>query len=160
MKRAVYPGSFDPVTFGHIDILKRALRTFDEVTIAVLKNTSKNPMFTFEERVAMIEEATRGIEGVKVDSFDGLLVDYLQTHDIDVIVKGLRAISDFEAEFQMAAVNRKLNGQKETVFIMTRTEYMYLSSSIVKEVARLGGDVSEFVPACVIDQLNRKVRGK
>ncbi len=160
MKRAVYPGSFDPVTFGHIDILKRALRTFDEVTIAVLKNTSKNPMFTFEERVAMIEEATHGIEGVKVDSFDGLLVDYLQTHDIDVIVKGLRAISDFEAEFQMAAVNRKLNGQKETVFIMTRTEYMYLSSSIVKEVARLGGDVSEFVPACVIDQLNRKVRGK
>jgi pantetheine-phosphate adenylyltransferase len=160
LKRAVYPGSFDPVTFGHIDILKRALRTFDEVTIAVLKNTSKNPMFTFEERVAMIEEATRGIEGVKVDSFDGLLVDYLQTHDIDVIVKGLRAISDFEAEFQMAAVNRKLNGQKETVFIMTRTEYMYLSSSIVKEVARLGGDVSEFVPACVIDQLNRKVRGK
>ncbi len=160
MKRAVYPGSFDPITFGHMDILKRALRSFDEVTIAVLKNTSKNPLFTFEERVAMIEEATRGIEGVKVDSFDGLLVDYLQTQEIDVIVKGLRAISDFEAEFQMAAVNRKLNAQIETVFIMTRTEYMYLSSSIVKEVARLGGEVSEFVPTCVIEQLKRKVRGK
>jgi len=160
MKVAVYPGSFDPVTNGHLDIIKRSAKNFDKVVVAVLNNTSKNPIFTIEERVAMLEEATSELGNVEVDCFKGLLTDYLEKNNINLIVKGLRAISDFEAEFQMALMNRKLNENIETFFMMTHSEYSYLSSSIVKEVFKLGGDISEFVPKVVTEKLNEKLGGE
>ncbi len=160
MNIAVYPGSFDPVTLGHIDIIERSCKIFDKVIVAVMVNKSKKPMFDVEERMALLVDVTKHLDNVVIDSHEGLLIDYLIERDIKVLVKGLRVISDFEAEFQMASVNRKLCSNIETVFIMTRTEYMYLSSSIVKEVASFGGEISGFVTDEVKLAVESKLGGK
>lgn len=155
--RAVYPGSFDPVTNGHLDIIRRAAQLVDELVVSVLINTAKNPLFTLEERVRLLEEATADIPNVRVDSFSGLLINYMKENDIPLIIKGLRAISDFEAEFQMALMNRRLSPGAETVFLMTANEHSYLSSSIIKEIWRLGGGVEELVPPAVSRLLAEKM---
>ncbi|MCA0384221.1 MAG: pantetheine-phosphate adenylyltransferase [Firmicutes bacterium] len=160
MRIAVYPGSFDPVTLGHLDIIERSCKLFDKVIVAVMINSSKRPMFSVDERVALLREATKNLPNVSVDCHEGLLIDYLKKADAKILVKGLRAISDFESEFQMASVNQKLCPEVETVFIMTRTEYMYLSSSIVKEVGTLGGDITNFVTENVRVAIEQKVGGK
>jgi len=160
MRIAVYPGSFDPVTLGHLDIIERSCKLFDKVIVAVMINSSKRPMFSVDERVALLREATKNFPNVSVDCHEGLLIDYLKKADAKILVKGLRAISDFESEFQMASVNQKLCPEVETVFIMTRTEYMYLSSSIVKEVGTLGGDITNFVTENVRVAIEQKVGGK
>ncbi len=147
--RAVFPGSFDPITNGHLDILDRALKVFDEIVIAILVHPEKQPLFTVEERVEIVKAACRGRHGVHVDTFSGLLVDYAVSAGASVIVRGLRAISDFEYEFQMALMNRRLDARIETVFMMPAESYSYLSSRLVKEVFRLGGDVRPLVPAVV-----------
>ncbi len=157
MKRAIYPGSFDPVTNGHLDIVQRAASVFDEVIVAVSLNIGKSPMFTIEERKEMLVEACAGFPNVRVESFTGLLVRYAEEHGANVIVKGLRALSDFEFEFEMALMNRRLDEGIETVFMMTNAEYSYLSSSIVKEVALLGGSVEGLVPKIVEEYLSRKL---
>ena len=157
MKRAIYPGSFDPVTNGHLDIVQRAASVFDEVIVAVAVNPGKDPLFTIEERMEMLHQATTGIPNVSIDSLDGLLVRYAQEKQASVIVKGLRALSDFEFEFEMALMNRRLDEGIETVFMMTNAEYSYLSSSIVKEVALLGGSVEGLVPKVVEERLSRKL---
>lgn len=144
MRIAVYPGSFDPITLGHLDIIERSAKLFDRVIVAVMINPGKKPMFDPQERVELIQKSLKS-DNVEVAYHDGLLIDFVHQKGANVIVKGLRAISDFEAEFQMASANQKLDATIDTVFIMTRVEYMYLSSSIVKEVARFGGDVSGFV---------------
>lgn len=159
MKIAVYPGSFDPVTKGHLDIIERASKIFDKVIVAVMYNQSKKPLFSPDERVELLRLTTGYLENVEVDKHTGLLIDYLKEKNIRVLVKGLRAISDFEAEFQMASVNQRLCSEIETVFIMTRTEYMYLSSSIVKEVASLKGDISAFVTEDVKKAILNKLGG-
>lgn len=157
MKIAVYPGTFDPITKGHLDVLERALRLFDHVVIAVAVNAGKSPLFTVDERVALAQEALKSIEKpVTVMSFDGLLVDFVQSQKACAIIRGLRAVSDFEYEFQMALMNRKLRQDVETIFLMPRESYTYLSSSIVREVARLGGDISSLVPAHVEAALKKK----
>lgn len=157
MKVAVCPGSFDPVTMGHIDIIRRAATLFDKVIVVVMTNSSKTPMFTQQERVEFIRRATAGMENVEVDCFGGLLADYASQKNATAIVKGLRALSDFEYEFQMALTNRKLNPDTETIFLTTTAEYMYLSSSLVKQVAQLGGDIKGFVPDCIMDDILNKV---
>lgn len=157
MKRAVYPGSFDPITNGHIDIIKRASKLFDELIVAVLVNPAKTPLFTVEERMELIRKSLNNIPNVKVDNFDGLLAHYVSRINADVIVRGLRAVSDFETEFQMALMNKRLNPDVEIVFLMTSYEYSYLSSGVVKEVAKLGGNVSGLVPECVEMKLLEKV---
>ena len=149
--KAVYPGSFDPVTNGHLDLVHRAAVLFDEVVVAVLRNPSKGGVFNLEERVAMLREATAGIERVQVDSFDGLLVKYMDRAGARVIVRGLRAVSDFEYEFQMALMNRRLDDRFETVYMMPAETYTYLSSRLVREVASLGGTVDGLVPASVAE---------
>ncbi len=146
MRTALYPGSFDPITNGHLDLIKRAAKMFDEVSVGVLINSQKTPMFTADERVALILEAVKDLPNVKVIQFAGLLVDYVKENDITAIVRGLRAVSDFEMELQMASMNKKLNDDAETIFMMTATEYAYLSSSLVKEVFKFGGEVKGFVP--------------
>lgn len=157
MRKAVYPGSFDPVTYGHLDIIKRAADIFDELTISVLNNKAKTPLFSVEERVKMLEEATKDIPNVKVDSFSGLLIDYAAEKDIHISVRGLRAITDFVYELQIAQTNSKLsNGSLDTVFLNAGLEYAYLSSSSVKEVASFGGDISECVPGFVAQMINEK----
>ena len=153
---AVYPGTFDPITNGHLDIIARGLSVFDEVTIAILLNPEKQPLFTVEERVEIIGEAYAGESRVKVDTFSGLLVDYAEKIGATVIVRGLRAISDFEYEFQMALMNRHLNPRIETVFMMPAERYSYLSSRLVKEVFQLGGGVKELVPPVVERRLREK----
>lgn len=153
MTTAICPGSFDPVTLGHVDIITRAAKMFDHVIVAVLVNLAKTPCFSIEERINLLKKATQGLENVEIVGFDGLLVDYAAQHNATVIVKGLRAVSDFEYEFQMALTNNKLNPEIETVFLTTSSENMYLSSSIVKQVALLGGDISPFVPECVHDEI-------
>ncbi len=158
MKTAVCPGSFDPVTYGHLDIIRRAAGMFDRVIVAVMTNSSKQPMFTKEERVEFLRRATAGLDNVEIDSFDGLLADYARQKNAAVIVKGLRAMSDFEYEFQMALTNRKLNPETETAFLTTTAEHMYLSSSLVKQVAQLGGDITGFVPDSIIGDIMEKVR--
>lgn len=158
MRRAIYPGSFDPITKGHIDVINRAARLFDEVVVAVAFNDQKQTLFRAEERVAMIEEVVKGERNVRVSRFDGLLVDFAREQQAVAVVRGLRAISDFEFEFQMALMNRKLEPTVETVFLTPREEYTYLSSRIVKEIARLGGDVDAFVPESVGRALKARFR--
>lgn len=160
MIRAIYPGSFDPVTLGHLDIIRRASNTVDELIVGVLNNGAKTPLFTIKERVSMLKEVTEGLANVKVMSFSGLLVDFARQMEATVVVRGLRAISDFEYELQMAQTNHKLNPQVDTMFLATSLEYSYLSSTIVKEVAFFGGNIREFVPEPVILQVQEKVREK
>ncbi len=159
MKTAVYPGSFDPLTNGHLDIIKRAAKIFDELVVLVSVNSSKSPMFSLAERCAMIEQVVADFKNVRVAVLDGLLVDYVSTFEHAVIVKGLRALSDFEAEFQMALMNRDINNQVETMFLMTCVDYAFLSSSIVKEVDRYHGDISRYVPTVVQREMLKK-RGR
>lgn len=158
MTTAICPGSFDPVTLGHVDIIKRAANMFDHVIVAVLVNMEKRPWFTIDERIDLLQKATEGIDNVEIAGFDGLLVDYAARRNAGVIVKGLRAVSDFEYEFQMALTNSKLDPCIETVFLTTSSENMYLSSSIVKQVGLLGGDISPFVPPCVHDEILLRIR--
>jgi pantetheine-phosphate adenylyltransferase len=152
VRRCVCPGSFDPVTNGHLDVIERASRLYDEVTVAVLVNTSKQGLFPVEERIDMLREVTASLGNIVVDSFHGLLVDHCRERDIPVVVKGLRAVSDFDYELQMAQMNHRLTGL-ETLFVATNPEYSFLSSSLVKEVAMFGGDVSGLVPDLVLDRL-------
>ena len=156
-KIAVCPGSYDPITNGHLDIIQRGANIFDELYVGVLHNSAKKSLFTVEERVQMIEEATAHIPNVKVDSFQGLLVDYAKARNANVVIRGLRAVSDFEYEMQINSMNRYLDDQIETFFIMTNNQYSFLSSSIVKEVAQYGRDVSELVPECVQKRLRMKM---
>ena len=158
MRRAIYPGSFDPVTNGHVDVIERATKLFDEVVVAVAVNDQKQPFFELEERLRFLQAATAGFEGIRIAPLDGLLVDFAIEQEAHAVVRGLRAISDFEFEFQMALMNRKLEASVETIFLMPKEEYTYLSSRIVKEIARLGGDVSGFVPACVVEGFAAKMK--
>jgi len=155
---AIYPGSFDPLTNGHLDVVQRAAKLFDRVIVAVAKNESKNPLFTMLERQALVRKAVSHLPNVETDSFDGLLVEYAAGRNAGAIVRGLRAVSDFEFEFQLALMNRKLDGNIETIFMMPKDTYTFLSSRIVKEIARLGGDVTPFVPAHVQTALRKKLR--
>ncbi|MFC1548594.1 pantetheine-phosphate adenylyltransferase [Candidatus Omnitrophota bacterium] len=155
--RAVYPGTFDPVTYGHLDVIRRASALYDKVFIAVAKSSEKSPLFSPEERVAMMNEAVSAYKNVEVEAFDGLVVDYALNKSSKVVVRGLRMISDFEYEFQMALTNRKLNSDVETVFMMPNESYSYLSSKLIKEIAQLGADVSEFVPENVEKKLKEKL---
>ncbi|UFJ42064.1 pantetheine-phosphate adenylyltransferase [Brevibacillus humidisoli] len=156
MRIAVCPGSFDPVTYGHLDIVSRGAKIFDKVIVAVLINSKKQPLFAVEERLALLHEVTAEMENVEVDSFEGLLIDYMRQKQAKVLIKGLRAVSDFEYEMQMASINRKLADDVETFFMMTNHQYSYLSSSIVKEVARYDAPVSDLVPPPVEKALRAK----
>lgn len=160
MKVAVYPGSFDPLTNGHLDIIKRARAVFDKVIITVLHNPQKQALFTFQERVSIIKQVVAEMDGVEVDSFSGLLVDYLAKHDYHIIIKGLRALSDFEYEFQMALMNRKISPEVETVFMMTANDHSFVSSSLIKDIHRHGGSVQDFVPPVVCKWLDDKRGGR
>lgn len=157
-KKVICPGSFDPVTLGHLDIITRASKMFDCVYVAALVNSSKNPSFSIEERMELMREAVRELDNVQVVSFEGLLAEYCRKNNIDAIVKGLRAVSDFEYEFQMAIANKKLYPQLETIFLTADSDSMYLSSSMVREIGRYGGDISNFVPACVHDRIVARLR--
>jgi pantetheine-phosphate adenylyltransferase len=160
MKIAVYPGTFDPVTYGHLDIIERSSKLFDKVIIGVLPNSAKTPLFSVEERVNILKKATENIENVEVRSFEGLSVEFAKECNAHVIVRGLRLITDFEYELQMAQTNRKLAPDVDTTFLFTSLQYSYLSSTTVKEVAEFGGDISEFVPQFVADEIHRKLRDK
>ncbi|MGN0354047.1 MAG: pantetheine-phosphate adenylyltransferase [Muricoprocola sp.] len=157
MKRAVYPGSFDPVTFGHLDIIRRSAKLVDELVVGVLQNNKKNPLFSIEERVKILKEVTKDIDNVRVESFSGLSIDFVKKCEAQFIVRGLRAITDFEYELQMAQTNRILSPGIDTIFLTTNLEYAYLSSSTVKEVAYYGGDISKFVPAEVVAVIQQKM---
>lgn len=154
---AIYPGTFDPLTNGHLDVIKRALSLFDHLIVAVACNERKTPLFSADERAAMIRQATRGLNGVSVDRFDGLLVDYARRRKAVALIRGLRAVSDFEYELQMALMNRKLNPRVEAIFLMPSQQYTYLNSSLVKEIARMGGPVKDLVPPGVAQMLKRKL---
>jgi pantetheine-phosphate adenylyltransferase len=158
MSVAIYPGSFDPITNGHKDIIDRASRAFDRVIVSVLENPRKLPLFSIDERVEMLNIVSQNYANVEVDSFRGLLIEYARKKNASIIVKGLRAISDFEFEFQMALINRKLDSRLETMFMMTNSRYSYLSSSIVKEVGLYGGDICELVPREVYNIIMRRIR--
>ncbi len=155
MRRAIYAGSFDPVTFGHIDIIRRSSAMFDELLVGVLVNSAKNPLFSIENRVNMLKDVTADIPNCRVVSFQGLLVDFAKANDIHVIVRGLRAVTDFEYELQIAQSNRIVDPEIDTIFLTTSLEYSYLSSSMVKEYAKYGADVKAFVPPCVEAQLHQ-----
>ncbi len=157
MTKAIYPGSFDPVTFGHLDIIERASKVVDYLIVGVLNNSSKNPLFSVEERVAMLQEVTSHLPNVEVQSFGGLLVDFAKQSDASVIVRGLRAITDFEYELQMSQTNRKIAPNIDTVFFTTNLKYAYLSSSIVKEVAMYNGKIDEFVPPVIVSHIREKI---
>lgn len=157
MLRAIYPGSFDPVTFGHLDIMTRACNIVDELIIGVLRNKAKMPLFSVEERVKMLEEVTCNLPNVRIIPFEGLLVDFAKEMDAKVVIRGLRAITDFEYELQMAQTNQKLQSDIETLFLTTSLDYSYLSSTTVKEVAAFGGDISQFVPEAVADRMKNKM---
>ncbi len=160
MKRtAVYPGMFDPVTHGHLDLADRGRRHYDRLVVAVLRNESKEPLFSVEERIALVQEAVAGWDNVEVDSFDGLLVDYAQSVGANVILRGIRVASDFEYEMQMAMMNRHLSADLETVFLVPTEAYSYVSSRLVREVAGLGGNVDNLVPANVVKALKRRFAG-
>lgn len=158
MRIAIYPGSFDPVTLGHLDIIKRASAVFDKLIVAVMHNQNKVPMFDTEERMELLRRTITNLPNVEITSFGGLLADYARQQDACAIIKGLRAVSDFEYEFQMALANRKLNPELDTVFLMTSAEYMYLSSSVVKDIAVHGGNVAGFVPAEILDDIMLRTR--
>ena len=160
MKIGIYPGSFDPVTVGHLDIINRAQRLFDKLIVAVMVNPDKVSTFSAAERVELLREATAGQPKVEVESFDGLLAEYAKISQATAIVKGLRALSDFEYEFQMAMTNRMLNPDLETVFLTATSSNMFLSSSMVKQVARFGGDISEFVPLCIAEKIQKRLLEK
>ena len=160
MNVAIVPGSFDPVTNGHLDIIKRTSDLFDVVYVSILSNSTKNPLFTAEGRIELLKRVTSNLRNVKVENFTGLLVDYARERDAKFIVKGLRAVSDFEYEFQMSLTNKQLAPEIETFFITTNTKYAYLSSSIVKEVAKYGGDLTEMVPLEIIQDIQNKIGGK
>ena len=157
MKTAICPGSFDPVTLGHVDIITRASKMFEKVIVAVMVNPSKVPSFTIEERTLFLKEALRNLGNIEIVSFDGLLADYARERKAMALVKGLRAVSDFEYEFQMALTNKKLNSELETVFFTTSAENMFLSSSVVKQIACFGGDISKFVPGCIHDAIKQRL---
>jgi pantetheine-phosphate adenylyltransferase len=160
MRTAIYPGSFDPLTNGHLDVVQRAAKLFDRVIVAVAKNEGKNPLFSLNERQALVTAAVAHLPNVTADSFDGLLVDYVVSKNAQAIVRGLRAVSDFEFEFQLALMNRKLNENIETIFMMPKDTYTFLSSRIVKEIARLGGNVDQFVTPNVQVALRKKLKPK
>ena len=160
MLRAIYPGSFDPVTFGHLDIIKRSSRLVDELIVGVLNNKAKSPLFSVEERVRMLEEVTSDIPNIRIIPFGGLLVDFARRVDAGMVIRGLRAITDFEYELQMAQTNHKLEPDLETAFLTTSLESSYLSSTTVKEVAAFGGDISQFVPESVADRITEKMKKK
>ena len=160
MKRAVYPGSFDPLTLGHLDIIRRSAGLVDELVVSVLHNSAKNSLFSTDERVSMIREVTKDISNVKVTTFDGLLVDYVKEIDASLIIRGLRAVTDFEYELQLTQTNHILNPQVETIFLTTNLQYSYLSSTIVREIASYGGDISQFVPPEFIERILDKYKNK
>ena len=157
---AIYPGTFDPVTLGHEDLVRRASRLFDEVLVAVADSRTKRPFFTLDERVAMAREVLAPYPNVKVVGFDGLLMDFLSRHDARIILRGLRAVSDFEYEFQMAGMNRSLNPDVETVFLTPAEKYQFISATMVREIAVLGGDVSKFVQPKVLERLRQRISSK
>lgn len=156
MRRAIYPGSFDPVTNGHLDVIERARKLFDEVIVAVAHNDQKQPLFTLDERLELLRATIGNIEGVQIAPLAGLLVDFAVEQRATAVIRGLRAVSDFEFEFQMALMNRKLEASVETIFLMPKEEYTYLSSRIVKEIGRLGGDIAKFLPAAAVEAFARK----
>lgn len=161
MKKAIYPGSFDPVTFGHLDVIKRASEMFDVLVVSVLNNKVKSPLFSVEERVNILREATKELPNVQIESFSGLLIDYAASKHINIAVRGLRAITDFEYELQIAQTNRKLSqGRLDTIFLTTSLEYAYLSSSSVKEIASFGGDISQCVPDFVAELIKEKYKNQ
>jgi pantetheine-phosphate adenylyltransferase len=157
MRTVIYPGSFDPLTNGHLDVIQRATKLFDRVIVAVARNEGKNPLFTQAERAQMVARAVRNLPNVETDAFEGLLIEYVERNGAQAVIRGLRAVSDFEFEFQLALMNRKLNERIETIFMMPKDTYTFLSSRIVKEIASLGGDVSAFVPAHVRTALTAKL---
>jgi pantetheine-phosphate adenylyltransferase len=157
MRTVIYPGSFDPLTNGHLDLIQRATKLFDRVVVAVARSESKHPLFSLAERLQMVERAVRSMPHVKADAFEGLLIEYVERRGAQAVIRGLRAVSDFEFEFQLALMNRKLNERIETIFMMPKDTYTFLSSRIVKEIASLGGDVSPFVPAHVRTALAAKL---
>jgi pantetheine-phosphate adenylyltransferase len=158
MRRAIYPGSFDPVTNGHLDVIERARKLFDEVIVGVAVNDQKQPLFSSAERLEMLQATAGKLERVRIAPLDGLLVEFAVKQGAVAVVRGLRAVSDFEFEFQMALMNRKLEATVETIFLMPKEEYTYLSSRIVKEIARLGGDITSFVPPLVVEAFARKMQ--
>lgn len=160
MLRAIYPGSFDPVTYGHLDIINRSSAMVDELIVGVLNNKAKSPLFSVKERVRMLEEVTKDLPNIKVIPFEGLLVDFAREIQANMVIRGLRAITDFEYELQMAQTNHKLDSSVETVFLTTNLKYSYLSSTIVKEVAAFEGDISQFVPAYIADCVREKIKVK
>lgn len=160
MLRAIYPGSFDPVTYGHLDIIRRAASIADELIVGVLNNNAKMPLFSVEERVKMLKEVTSSLTNVEIVPFDGLLVDFARQMNAAFIVRGLRAITDFEYELQMSQTNHKMEPKVETIFLTTNIEYSYLSSTTVKEIAAFGGDISQFVPEAVVKELTEKMNLK
>ena len=160
MRKGIYPGSFDPVTYGHIDIIKRSAELVDELTVGVLCNNAKSPLFSVQERVKMLEDVTKDMPNVKIIPFEGLLVDFAHKLDAKVVIRGLRAITDFEYELQMAQTNHKLASDVETIFLTTNLKYSYLSSTMVKEVAAFGGDISQFVPEYIEQQVWKKQKAK
>ncbi|PJJ28204.1 pantetheine-phosphate adenylyltransferase [Lacrimispora celerecrescens] len=160
MKKAVYPGSFDPVTFGHLDIIERSARMSDHLIIGVLNNNSKTPLFSVEERVNMLKSLTKDLPNVEVESFGGLLVDFVRANQADAVIRGLRAVTDFEYELQIAQTNRVMAPEIDTVFLTTNLKYSYLSSSIVKEIAAYGGEINTFVPACVAERVMKKMEDR
>lgn len=158
MRIGIYPGSFDPITLGHLDVIIRSAKLVDKLIIGVLNNSSKNPLFTAEERVNMLKEVTKNMPNVEVEAFDGLLVDFADLKKADVIVRGLRAITDFEYELQLAQTNHKINPRIDTVFLTTSVQFSYLSSSVVREIALYGGDITDFVPGEVLDTILKKFK--
>lgn len=152
----VYPGSFDPVTLGHLDIIRRVSKLFPQVRVAVLDNPEKHPVFSVAQRMEMLSKACANMDNIQIDSFSGLLVDYMHRTGARIVIRGLRAVTDFEAEFQMAQVNRQISEEVETLFLMTSPDYAYISSSAVKQVASFGGDVATMVPACILPDIRKK----